>query len=174
MYYNENKTQMEIADEFQTTRFKVAKWLQLARDEQIVEIIIHSPNVRCSKIEKKLKEYFGLNHVLVLNSQNVPHQDLIKQIGVLAAEHLTKVIKKDTVVGVCWGKSIHSCISQVKPNNFLPITVVQLLGDMIKENRMVESKQLTNMLATKYNGKFKYLNLPLYINDAELREKILS
>lgn len=44
MYYNQGKTQSEIAQYFQTNRFRVAKLLQDARSEQIVEIKINYSN----------------------------------------------------------------------------------------------------------------------------------
>ena len=60
MYYNENNTQSEIAKEFNTTRFKVAKYLQEARDKNILNIKINKIEIRFLNIENQFKEQFGL------------------------------------------------------------------------------------------------------------------
>lgn len=55
LYYNQGKTQSEIARHFDTNRFRVAKLLQDARNEQIVEIRINYSNERNSVLEAELK-----------------------------------------------------------------------------------------------------------------------
>ena len=51
MYYKEGKTQTEIANYFDTNRFKVAKLLQDALNEQIVEIKINYSKERNMLLE---------------------------------------------------------------------------------------------------------------------------
>ena len=72
MYYNQGKTQSEIAQYFGTNRFRVAKLLQDARAEQVVEINIHYSNERNKALEKEMKEAFGLEKALVVNTHVQP------------------------------------------------------------------------------------------------------
>ena len=69
LYYNQGKTQSEIAKYFDTNRFRVAKLLQDARNEQIVEIKINYANERNKALEAELKENLPLDKAIVVNTQ---------------------------------------------------------------------------------------------------------
>lgn len=174
MYYNEGKTQSEIADYFGTTRFKVMKWIQDARNENIVEIIIHNSNNRNAKLENIFQENFPLTKAIILDNQYMPFTDTLRQIGKLGAEYINRIVTPDSTIGVLWGKTIYNVISQVKPEQFLPVTVVQMLGSVAKDNPSVDSQDLVKTLAAAYNGKFKLLYAPLYIEDDYVRERIVN
>ena len=51
MYYNQGRTQSEIADHFGTNRFRVARMIQEAKQERIVEIRIHFSDERNKGLE---------------------------------------------------------------------------------------------------------------------------
>ena len=52
MYYNLGMTQSEIANKVSSTRFKIAKYLQEAREKQVVEISINYPRKRMLDLEE--------------------------------------------------------------------------------------------------------------------------
>ncbi len=53
LYYNQGKTQSEIAKYYDTNRFRVAKLLQDARNEQIVEIRINPVRICAGRSWKR-------------------------------------------------------------------------------------------------------------------------
>lgn len=176
MYYNENKTQSEIADYFSTTRFKVSKWIQDARNKNIVEITVHSSNNRNTKLENIFKENFALQNVIILNNHYIPYEDTLRQLGKLGAEYLNRIITSDSIIGVLWGKTVYNIINQVSANNnqFMNITALQIVGSVAKDNPILDSPELIKNLAAAYNGKYKFLLAPLYIEDDYIREKIID
>ena len=176
MYYNENKTQSEIAEYFSTTRFKVSKWIQDARNKGIVEITIHTSNNRNTKLENIFKENFALNNVIVLNNQFIPYEDTLRQLGKLGAEYLNRIITPDSIIGVLWGKTVYNIINQISinDNQFVQITAVQIVGNVAKDNPILDSPELIKNLAAAYNGKYKFLLAPLYIQDDYIRKGIIE
>ncbi len=174
MYYNQGKTQSEIAQYFGTNRFRVAKLLQDARAEQVVEINIHYSNERNKALEKEMKEAFGLEKALVVNTQYIPYIDSLKQIGKIGANYLARLLTPDSVIGLTWGKTIHSVVSQLAAPARNPVMAVQLTGYPSLGNPAVDPIELVRMVATSYSGSFHYLMTPIYVSDPKLRRDLLK
>jgi len=174
MYYEQNMTQSEIAEKMSTSRFKVAKFLQEARDKNVVEIIINQPMERSREIENLLLQHFNLSDVIVLNNNTMSYDDTVHALGKLGAEYIDSIITESSVVGILWGKTISSVIKQMNPKNKIPITAVQVLGAAAKDNPTVDSPELIRKFANIYGGKYKYLYAPLYIENDIARKSILQ
>ncbi|MGN0403703.1 MAG: sugar-binding transcriptional regulator [Bariatricus sp.] len=174
MYYNQGKTQAEIAKYFDTNRFRVAKLLQDARTEQIVEIKINYSNERNKVLEHELEKALPLSKAIVINTQYSPYIDSLTQVGKVGADYVTRLLEADTVIGVTWGKTIYSVISQLTTVVRNPITAVQITGYYKTSNPSVDTRELNRAIATTYNGRYCYLDAPLYVNDASLRRKLMS
>lgn len=173
-YYNQGKTQSEIADYYETNRFKIAKLLQDARAEQIVEIHINYSTERNSGLEKELKEKFGLNKALVVNTQYSPYLDSLHKIGKTGADYLKRILEPESTIGVTWGKTIHSVISQLSEVTHNPIAAVQLTGCLKLPNPAAESRELVRTVAAAYYGSYHYLDAPLYLQSAAVRSEFLK
>lgn len=174
MYYNQGNTQIEIADHFGTSRFKIAKLLQDARNEQIVEIKINFANERNKSMEQELLDRFPLKKAIVVNTQYTPYLNSLQQVGQIGASYLNKLLVPHSTLGITWGKTIQTVISRLPQIAHNPVTTVQLTGHISLSNPASESRELLRTVASSYFGSVHYLNAPLYINDAELRHKLLA
>ncbi len=174
MYYEQNMTQSEIADQLSTTRFKVSRLLQEARDRNVVEIIINQPKERASELEGLLIKHFQLTHAIVLDNNMMSHDETIYSLGKLGAAYVDSIMKENSIVGVLWGKTLFNLIRQIKPKTKLPITAVQVLGSAAKNNPTIDSPELIRKLANSYGGKYKYLYAPLYIDNEYARRALLQ
>ncbi|MBP6126506.1 MAG: hypothetical protein KBA67_07260 [Leptotrichiaceae bacterium] len=174
MYYKEGKTQTEIANYFDTNRFKVAKLLQDALNEQIVEIKINYSNERNKLLEEELKNRFELNEVLIINNQYLGYIEGINSIGKTGAEYFSSLLKHNSVIGVTWGKMAHSVISHLKPSTRYPIKVVELTGYSGLINPEIDSRKLISMMASTYRGSYKYFMAPIYVGNSELKRLLLE
>ncbi|HAT4253226.1 TPA: transcriptional regulator [Clostridium perfringens] len=172
MYYNENKTQSEIAKEFNTTRFKVAKYLQEARDKNIVNIEINHPEIRLSTLEKKFKEQFGLKEAIILKVNNNDASEYAQTLGKTAADYIQTILNEDSIVGLTWGKTLYHAIKNIKASKKLPITVVQPFGTSGKGNISVDTPSLIHLLSDKYDSNYRLLYAPLYIMDDMVRKNL--
>lgn len=173
MYYNQGKTQSEIAQYFDTNRFRVAKLLQDARAEHVVEIRINHSNERNRALEKELEKGLGLSRALVVNTRYSPYIDSLNQIGKAGAGYLAGLLEPGAVVGVTWGKTIYSVVRQLSPVAHNPVTAVQLAGYLSLTNPVADSAELVRMIAAAYSGTCHYLTVPVYIRDRKAREAML-
>ncbi len=173
MYYEQNMTQSEIADQLSTSRFKISKLLQEARERNVVEIIINHPKERVVLMEQQLMENFKLEHAIVLNNQMMSHDQTIHALGKLGAEYVDSIISEDAIVGILWGKTLYNLINQLKPQNKKSITAVQVLGAAAKDNPLSDSPELIRRFAKLYGGKYKYLYAPLYIDNDFARRSLM-
>lgn len=170
LYYNQGKTQSEIAKHFETNRFRVAKLLQDARNEQIVEIHINYSNERNSVLETELKKKLSLQKAIVVNSQYTTYVDSLTQMGKVGAAYLAKALKSGDVAGVTWGKTVYSVISQLPTVVGNPVKVVQLTGNSRMKNPAVDTRELVRQMAAAFYGEYYYLDMPIYVQDEAVRQ----
>ncbi|WP_406543034.1 sugar-binding transcriptional regulator [Clostridium ljungdahlii] len=173
MYYELNMTQSEIANKLSTTRFKVSKLLQEARDKHVVEITINKPHSRVPKLENILKENFDLKDALVLDNKMLAYEETLSTLGKLGAQYVDDLISENSIVGVLWGKTLLNLIKNLKPKKKLPITTVQMVGSAAKDNTIVDSQELMRRMAKIYGGKCKYLYAPLYVDNDYARKALM-
>ncbi len=174
LYYNQGKTQSEIAKHFETNRFRVAKLLQDARNEQIVEIHINYSNERNSVLETELKKKLSLQKAIVVNSQYTTYVDSLTQMGKVGAAYLAKVLKSGDVAGVTWGKTVYSVISQLPTVVGNPVKVVQLTGNSRMKNPAVDTRELVRQVAAAFYGEYYYLDMPIYVQDEAVRQGLCT
>lgn len=174
LYYNQGKTQSEIAKHFETNRFRVAKLLQDARNEQIVEIHINYSNECNSVLESELKKKLSLQKAIVVNSQYTTYVDSLTQMGKVGAAYLTKVLKSGDVAGVTWGKTVYSVISQLSTVVGNPVKVVQLTGNSRMKNPSIDTRELVRQMAAAFYGEYYYLDMPIYVKNEAVRNGLLA
>ena len=71
-YYLDGHSRVEIADQLDISRFRVARMLETARSSGIVHIEIRSPGMVNAELSIDLQNAFGLKHAIVLA---VPAED---------------------------------------------------------------------------------------------------
>lgn len=174
MYYELNMTQSDIANKFSTSRFKISKLLQEARDKNVVEITINNPHTRVNELENLLKANFNLKHVIVLDNKSLPLDETLSSLAKLGAEYLDSIITENSIVGVLWGKTISNVVKRLKPKRKLPITVVQVMGAAAKDDPLIDAPELIRKFANAYGGKYKYLYAPLYIDNDYARKALMQ
>lgn len=173
LYYNQGMTQQEIARLYDCNRFKIAKMIQNAREEGIVEITIHKPDTRHPFLEQSLKDTFQLSNALVLDTRDFSRAEALSMIGKSSALYLEQLLTPGSTIGVTWGKTICSVVSALEPKTQNPVHAVQLCGTFRHLNSADSSRSIAHAIAVKMNGDYFYLDLPLYINDEHARNTLL-
>lgn len=174
LYYNQGKTQSEIADAFGTTRFKIARFLQDARNEQIVEIKINYSDEQNKTLEQELLQRYPLKCAIVVNTQYSSYADSCSKVGLAGSAYLNMLLTENTTLGITWGKTIQTVINKLPQAVHTPISVVQIGGHISLPNPSAESRELVRVAAFSHFGNPYYMNAPLYINDPELKLRLLA
>lgn len=129
LYYEENKTQGEIADMLRVSRPLVSRMLNEARSIGIVEIRVHSFTSAPESLPELLCQTYGLRSSIVVpdeESEDVTHY-------AMALRLLTYITEQNpAVVGVGWGTVIGLAARQLESIQVPPTsiqTVCPLLGN---------------------------------------------
>lgn len=174
MYYNLGMTQSEIANKVSSTRFKIAKYLQEAREKQVVEISINYPRKRMLDLEETFKKKFDLKNIFILNTTIIPYDEIIPSLGKIGAKYLDSIIENNYIIGVLWGKTLANMIKYLHPKEKKSITVLQLVGSAAKDDPLIDSPELIRKVANSYGGGYKYLHTPLYVDNEYARAYLLQ
>ena len=172
LYYEEQLTQAEIGQRLATSRSTVSRLLRDARSQGVVQITIHHPWARHSRLEARLRTTFGLRDARVLRAGDRPAEAVLDGIGALTARYLQGAIRDGMVLGVSYGRSIAATIRHLTPDRPLDLVVVQLLGALGSDNPLIEGANLARNLAAKYGAAYRYLYAPLVVEDARTRDLI--
>ncbi len=170
MYYNQGMTKQEIAAAYNTTRFKVAKLILQAREGRIVDIKINYKSMRNKDMETSLLQHFPLKRVVVVNTQYSPYLDGLKQLGQVGAVYLNKSLTPNSVLGLVWGKTMQSVISQLPQIANNPVTSIQLAGRISLTNPSLETDALMRIVSNAYFGPNFFLDGPLYLKQPHIKE----
>jgi len=171
LYYEQGLTQAEIGRKLETSRSTISRALQEAKRQGLVEITIHHELAQRSQLEHELQSLFNLKTVHILAD---PSEDIIDDLGKLAADYLTKHTQNNMILGMSYGRSVAATIRHTTAKKLNNIIVVQILGALGSTNPLIESPELSRELAYKFGGTYRYLYTPLLVEDSRTRDLLIE
>jgi len=174
LYYEENRTQQEIAKVLNISRSGVSRLLTEARETGVVEIIIHHPLRTVSYLENELLSKFGLRDVRILAGEYSRRDEVLQKLGRLAAGYLSDILQDGVRIGISWGTALQFMIDALKPLNYPRAEVVQLIGATGSENLPNHGPILAQLLAKKLNGRSYQIHAPLIVDNVRTKEVLLN
>jgi DNA-binding transcriptional regulator LsrR (DeoR family) len=125
-YYFDNRTRVQLADEFAISRFKVSRLLEAAVASGIVSISIRLPESVDADLSLRLREKFGLDRALVAAVQNTSPQGVREALGRTAAALLSDIVTDQDVLGVTSGRTIDAIARNL--TRLAGCEIIQLTG----------------------------------------------
>jgi deoxyribonucleoside regulator len=174
LYYHYDKSQQEIADQIELSRSNVSRLLKEARDRGIVEIFIHHPLRRVSRLEQQLVARFNLQEAGVVQAD--PQNDTITlaRAADLAAHILNTALEKARVLGISWGTAVHATTNAFIPDRRYEVEVVQLMGGVGPSDPAIDGPALVQRLASRLSDRCRYLHAPLIVDTPEIARGLLA
>ena len=163
MYYLDDRSKTEIADELAISRFRVARLLDSARRSGLVRIEIQAPGKVNTDLSAQLQTAFGLQHAIVVD---IPDDDpvvLRRHLGEAAAEVLREIVSRDDVLGLAWARSLSGIGTAL--DGFVPCPVVQLTGALSRPDGS-DVLELVRRVARAGGGMAHVFYAPLVAADA--------
>jgi DNA-binding transcriptional regulator LsrR (DeoR family) len=173
-YYEQNLTQAEIGRRINASHSTVSRLLQQAIDNGIVQIFINYPWERAQNLEKRLCAKFKLREAQVLLGKERNEEEIRKGMGVLAARLIDSQIKNGIILGVSYGRSLACTISALAPKRKVAMTVIQIIGALGIDNPRIDGPELVRQIAQIYGGEFRYLPVPLLVQDIRTRDALVQ
>jgi DNA-binding transcriptional regulator LsrR (DeoR family) len=125
-YYLEGRSKVEIAEEFELSRFKVARLLESARNSGLVRIEIEYPTGIDVELSGRLRDAYRLQHAVVVDGFDDDPVALRGRVGAAAAELLREITTPADVLGLAWARSVSAMTAALTRLPTVP--VVQLTG----------------------------------------------
>jgi DNA-binding transcriptional regulator LsrR (DeoR family) len=169
-HYLDGATKSEIARELGVSRFKVARLLDSARREGIVRIEIGVPPEIDIDLSTELAAHHGLRAAIVVRRGGGDAEFIRGQLGHACAELLTQTLDASDVVGISWGRTLHSMVEYL--SRLPACTVVQIVGNVPTLELNVNSTELVRRAAERAGGPVFPLHVPLVVDTAEMADAL--
>jgi DNA-binding transcriptional regulator LsrR (DeoR family) len=165
MYYEENKTQAEIAKLMGVSRPLISNLLSKAKDMGIVEISIKEPTVNNDILLNQLKNIYSLSGGLVIPSgttKTVNETALVNQTASLLAGILGDV----RALGLGWGYILDRIIKRYNEVDVKKTsgTVCPLIGTASIPNRAYHPNELITAFSMKSGFTPVYWHAPAFVS----------
>jgi DNA-binding transcriptional regulator LsrR (DeoR family) len=165
-FFIDGASKSEIAGELGLSRFQVARLLEIAREQGIVRIEIQEPAAIDVDLAAHLADRYGLRGAVVVRPVDSSDDSRRSQLGQACAELLTRMATPADVVGISWGRTLHSMVGYISR---LPgCTVVQIVGSVPTLELNVNSMELVRRMAEQTRGPVYPLHVPLLVDTPEM------
>ena len=181
LYYQDGLSQQQIAKKLHTSRTSISRALIQARNEGYVQIRIQYPEQSNLELERKLEEKYGLTEALIA----VPayDQSVEQEISYQAVDYILRVLKKNMILGMTWGRAMHGFVEQLAKDerlrslSFQNVKVVPFLGTPgVTQVDSWDATTYSNTLATKVGNLLHCasynLSAPMYVDGSKEQEMI--
>ncbi|MCS7464378.1 sugar-binding transcriptional regulator [Paenibacillus doosanensis] len=174
LYYFESWTQEKIAVKYGISRPAVSKLLQKARDEGIVEIVIHDERPEAGELEKELEAAFALKQAVVVPTRDLNEDLIYSTVGKAAAQFVLRTMKQAERIGVSWGTTLHCAVKEFPFEKKDHVKIIPLVGGMGNDKTEIHSNQIAYELSKKLGAKCESLYAPAVVETEELKNQLVQ
>lgn len=160
-YYIERHSKVQIADHMDISRFRVARYLEEARELGIVSITLNSDSPM-PELSEELARHLGLRGACVVEVYGGA-EEVRAVVGRNAGTYLRAGLDDDEVLGIGWGRTLNTMFDDVR---HLPqIEIVQLSGKFGGDVNN-SAAELTRRTAALTRGAVRVIPAPFFVDDA--------
>lgn len=170
-YYKFGFTQEEIAQKMKMSRQRVNRILSKCVDYGIVKIVIPELEETYFELETALEKQYGLHAVRIADSISSEH--LYSELGNMASQYLTSVMKPGDIIGFSRGRSVAATVEKTIELETDNITAVQLMGSWNDENAHISSDDIVHRFSEKTGARAVMLHVPVVVKSQKLKETIM-
>jgi len=164
-YFLQDRSKMEIAQEFGISRFKVSRILDRARAPGLVRITIDLPASIDAELSDRLRAAYSLRHAIVVTTPHEPEEVLRAHLGEIAADLLGELVEEGDVLGISWGRTLNAMTASL--STLARCTVVQLTGAAGAVDVTENSVEIVRRVASISGGPAFPIYAPLIVDTAE-------
>ncbi|RTE50344.1 sugar-binding domain-containing protein [Actinobaculum sp. 352] len=172
MYYEEGKTQQEIANLVGMSRIQISRVLQQARVDGTVRISIDYDGY-FPELEGGLSEKYPDVQFVVADSLDGSDAAIKRSIGVTAADYLVHRVPDGVKVAVGWGTTLRELgqrhDAKVKNMIFIP-----LIGGQVGAGLDVHANSIAELLAQRLGGRALRMFAPAVAETKKIRDQLVA
>ena len=173
-YFNEQRTQQEIADVENFSRSQISRLLKKALDENLVRYTLAFPaDVDESELAEKVRAILGIEKVVLIPSfyndySKVGVDEITKNLTLGTAEVMEDLLGDAQSIGLGWGRAMYNTSlyvrtrgKVVKGREFLP-----LIGLSGNHNPMLQINTIVDRFGERFHADRYYVNLPSLLSSS--------
>ncbi|WP_157213451.1 sugar-binding transcriptional regulator [Paenibacillus senegalensis] len=172
MYYILGYNQQEIAEQLDVGRSSVARFLNEAREQGVVQFFVSSDfeSWRNHSLETKLVNQTHLKECVIFKTN--PSGSTFEM---MAAKYLNTVLPSTGAIGLGWGRTLHAVGTQMHSCDARPdLSVVQLSGGWGAKEELVPATSNIQLWSTALHARPLYLPAPAIVATVESKKSILG
>jgi DNA-binding transcriptional regulator LsrR (DeoR family) len=166
LYYVQDLTQAEVAQQLGLSTAKVNRLLKQAREQGFIDITIRTPFQHLFDLEARLKAVFGLQEALVIPAVGEGSSSLLNALGTVGAGFLLEHLRDGDVIGISGGTAVNAVVQAIEPARPYQVEVVPLLG-AVQGQVTTDMNYLAAHLAERLGGKAYQLLAPAFVDTWE-------
>lgn len=128
LYYLQNAKMETIAHKLGTSRSTVSRLLSYAKEEGLVEILIHDPTDDHLHLQEKFKKRFSVTATVVPLGHRATELERLDVIARVAAKVVSQAVDSRLTVGVAWGTTLSAITRYLPSREVFDVNVVQMNG----------------------------------------------
>lgn len=174
-YYEDGLTYEQIGKRFGFSRMKVARLLEQAKDEKIVQVVIAPPPADLhTELERKLEAKYCLDEAIVVSPSGYDQAVIVQELGPAAANYLLRQLQGGEVIGLAWGNAMLSVVNALPMANWAEIKVVSTTGGLGRLESETYGADLVRRMAQKIGAKPHIILAPGIVNNRLTRDALLA
>ncbi len=160
-YYEHDLTQDQIAERLGVSRSQVSRYLQEARDLNIVQIRIVEPDERRTDTERALVARFPhLREVVVPSVFSLDPLVARRVVGRAAARLLERLIQPGSTICLGAGRTLAETVAALRPRPLANVTICQAMGNAGHVTLEADSDAVATKAAAALNAVVWQVNAP--------------
>jgi DNA-binding transcriptional regulator LsrR (DeoR family) len=177
LYFDRQRSKVEIAAALGISRFRVARLIGEALDTGLVRIEYRDTPSADRELAAEMEERFGIDLCVVAGGSHgdaapggVAVVDSARSdVARLAASIIDDLVGSDEVVGIAWGSTLAAVVSAVPARTDPSIAVVQLAGSSVRLDRGEDPAEVSRRLAERWGAAHHPLFAPAFVDGPRTR-----
>jgi deoxyribonucleoside regulator len=168
LYYEQNATQEAIAAGLNLSRPTVSRMLKEAREEGIIQIVIHSPFRFVPELEGAVLAAFP--HLRAARIIRTADPGAVARA---AAAYVGHVVRDGDTIGVSWGGTVAAVAEHLPQRPLQNATVVQLNGGVARPGADGNAHETVYRFGRAFGAAVYYLQVPALVDGPHVRDALL-
>ncbi|GAB4435775.1 MAG: sugar-binding transcriptional regulator [Anaerolineae bacterium] len=170
LYYEQNKTQEEIAQGLLVSRSTVSRALRAARERGYIRTFVVAPATSAPRLEAWFRQRFNLQHVVIVPGRGST-PDILDSVGQTVATYLDYIISEQAVLTVAGGRTLLAVSKQLRPAHRPQVTIVPAMGGWVGDSA-ISANEVVREFAVRWNAQAELLFAPAIVSDEIARQAL--
>lgn len=164
LYFDRQRSKVEIAAALGISRFRVARLIGEALDTGLVRIEFRDTPSADRELAAEMEERFGIDLCVVAGGDAG-----IGEIARLAASIIDDLVGSDEIVGIAWGSTLAAVVAAMPARTDPSVSVVQLAGSSVRLDRGEDPAEVSRRLAERWGAAHHPLFAPAFVDGPRTR-----